>query len=383
MNRETATNSETARYGVIFGNGYNSASQTARLIILDVEDGSEIAVLDTGVGDTSNPNGLAMPFLLDENGDGTVDIAYAGDLQGNLWKFDISTTGTGDPGNAWNAINFGTNKNPAALYQALDDGGTPQPITTRPVLVHHPDSGFVVLFGTGKYIEIVYNFVGDNPQVQTFYCIRYKHPGKSSDKVTAGRSDLVEQQILDDIDVFADLNDPATPSDPSDDTLVNTARVVSENTVDYASKDGWFIDLLTPPPNAPVAEGERVVANPLTRFGRAIFTTFIPPSSPCSGGGSAVLMEVDAINGGRLENSVFDLNDDGIIDASDFVGYGSTQVPASGIFIPGTLASPSVLSADDASVEYKLTSGISGEVTTTKESTGGLTVGRQSWRQIR
>ena len=275
------------------------------------------------------------------------------------------------------------------MYQA-NDGGSPatlQPITIRPVVVNHPDGGFVVLFGTGKYIEIGDNVVGATPQVQTFYGIRDKNTGSTSgtgsDEVTAGRGDLVEQQILDDIDVFADLNDPATPGDPSDDTLVNTARVVSENDVDYTSKDGWFIDLLTPPPNAPVAEGERLIANPLTRFGRAIFITFIPPTSPCEEGGSAVLMEVDAINGGRLENSVFDLNDDGIIDASDFVGYGSTQVPASGIFIPGTLASPSVLSADDASVEYKLTSGISGEVTTTKESTGGLTVGRQSWRQIR
>lgn len=384
LNLETGNNTETARYGVIFGNGYNSANQRAQLIILDAQDGSEIAVLDTGVGDASNPNGLSMPFLLDEDGNRTVDLVYAGDLQGNLWKFDISATSAGNPPAAWKVQNFGTNANPEGLYQALDSGNTPQPITSRPVVVNHPDGGFMILFGTGKYLE-----TGDpgNTDEQTFYGIRDKNTGSTSgansDQVTAGRGDLVAQQILDDIDVFADLNTPPTPGDPSDDTVVSTARVISENTVDYTAKDGWYIDLLTPPPNAPIAEGERVIANPLTRFGRAIFITFIPPTSPCEEGGSAVLMEVDAINGGRLENSVFDLNDDGIIDAQDFVGYNSTQMPASGIFIPGTLASPSVLSADDASVEYKLTSGISGEVTTTKESTGGMTVGRQSWRQIR
>ena len=42
-----------------------------------------------------------------------------------------------------------------------------------------------------------------------------------------------------------------------------------------------------------------------------------------------------------------------------------------------------VISAEDASKEFKLTSGISGTITTTQEATGGITVGRQSWRQIR
>ncbi|MFQ5660923.1 MAG: pilus assembly protein [Gammaproteobacteria bacterium] len=359
-------NSTVSRYGVIVGNGYNSSSETARLFILDAADGSVIKIIDTQVDGSSNANlptnGLSMPFLLDEDGDRTVDFAYAGDLQGNIWKFDLRGSNTGQ----WKS-SFKQGNTPKPLYTALDANGNPQPVTTRPVLVNHPDGGFVVLFGTGKFLAIGDNNVPANPQVQTFYGIR-----DNNATVTAGRTDLQEQQILNDV--------PVTDASGA---VVNTARVVSQNTVDYNTKDGWFIDLLTPPPSSPVAEGERVVANPLTRFDRAIFTTFIPPSSPCAGGGKAVLMEVDAINGGRLENSVFDLNKDNIIDANDFVGYNNTQIPGSGVFIPGTLASPSVLSAADASEEYKLTSGISGKVTTTKESTGGLTVGRQSWRQLR
>ncbi|HLB30359.1 MAG TPA: hypothetical protein VJN91_02410, partial [Gammaproteobacteria bacterium] len=139
-----------------------------------------------------------------------------------------------------------------------------------------------------------------------------------------------------------------------------------------------------PPVPPSFARGEMVISNPLTRFERVIFTTFIPPEDPCSDvGGTAVLMEIDAVNGSRLENSVFDLNDDGVIDAEDFVDYQGTLVPGSGIFIPATLASPAVISAEDASKEFKLTSGISGTITTTQEATGGITVGRQSWRQIR
>ena len=55
------------RWGVIVGNGYNSASQKAQLIILDAEDGSIIRVIDTGVGNATASNGLAEPTALDAN----------------------------------------------------------------------------------------------------------------------------------------------------------------------------------------------------------------------------------------------------------------------------------------------------------------------------
>jgi len=157
--------------------------------------------------------------------------------------------------------------------------------------------------------------------------------------------------------------------------------VTSDTTVDYANKDGWYIDLVSPIDGA---QAEQVIANPLTRFDRIIFNTFIPGVSPCDRGGESVIMELDAVSGARLENSVFDYNDDGIIDASDYVADGSgNQVPGSGTFIPSTVASPAVISAEDASMEYKQTSGIETDITTTKESTTGASVGRQSWRQIR
>ena len=86
-------------------------------------------------------------------------------------------------------------------------------------------------------------------------------------------------------------------------------------------------------------------------------------------------MELDAISGAALEDSVFDLNDDGIIDANDFPDGVN---PGSSTEIPPTLAPPTILdtTGDD---EYKLTSGLSGEVTTTQEAGGGSFTGRQSW----
>jgi len=358
-------------WGVIFGNGYNSASQTARLFILNATDGSVIKIIDTEVGSGASPNGLAQPFLLDSNNDRIVDIIYAGDLQGNIWKFDM----TGNASNWGSAFKQGNTPEP--LYTATDDNGTTnttaddtvQPITTRPVAVNHPDGGFMVLFGTGKYLENGDNTIPNSPQTQTFYGIH--DPNQSTGNPTpvgTGRTDLVEQEILDEVDVLDDNND-----------VVNRARIVSDNTVNYSTQKGWYLDLISPINGS---EAERVIANPLARFGRVIFTTFIP-SGACEEGGDATIMEIDAVSGARLENSVFDFNNDGVIDADDFVTYGGTQVPGSGIYIPATLASPAVITADDASQEYKLTSGISGEITTTLEATGAITVGRQSWRQLR
>ncbi len=104
---------------VIFGNGYNSVNGHAVLFVVDAETGALIRKIDTGEG---GDNGLSTPTLIDPNNDGRVDYVYAGDLRGNLWKFDL-TSGTAS---SWSvAFNNGT---PQPLFRA----GTTQPITTKP-----------------------------------------------------------------------------------------------------------------------------------------------------------------------------------------------------------------------------------------------------------
>ncbi len=128
----------------------------------------------------------------------------------------------------------------------------------------------------------------------------------------SGRNNLQEQTIL------------AEPSvTDTNGNIIGQARVTSDTTVDYANKDGWYLDLVSPIEGA---QAEQVIANPLTRFDRVIFTTYIPGVSPCDRGGESIIMELDAVSGARLENSVFDYNDDGIIDSSDYVD--ETRYPA-------------------------------------------------------
>jgi type IV pilus assembly protein PilY1 len=82
---------------------------------------------------------LSAPALLND-GDGILRYAYAGDLQGNLWRFDLSggapwTKAVGKP-----------------LFVARDAGGQRQPITQQPLLTY-ASQGYFVLFGTGRLIE--------------------------------------------------------------------------------------------------------------------------------------------------------------------------------------------------------------------------------------
>jgi type IV pilus assembly protein PilY1 len=87
------------RWAVVLGNGYNSINEAPVLVIQYLDGDKEIKKLspcDIPVSNTcsanykGNGNGLSTPQAIDLNGDGKVDIAYAGDLKGNLWKFNLT-----------------------------------------------------------------------------------------------------------------------------------------------------------------------------------------------------------------------------------------------------------------------------------------------------
>ena len=88
----------TGKWAVVTGNGYNNseadgaASITghAVLFVLNAQTGTLIQKIDTGEGTVATPNALAPPAPVDFNGDNIIDIIYAGDLYGNLWKFDVT-----------------------------------------------------------------------------------------------------------------------------------------------------------------------------------------------------------------------------------------------------------------------------------------------------
>ncbi|MEQ1530738.1 MAG: PilC/PilY family type IV pilus protein, partial [Methylococcales bacterium] len=185
-------------WAVIIANGYKSDNGKAVLFILDAKTGVVIKKIDTSAFDatpaiapaTTTPatNGLSTPVAVDNDNDLITDTIYAGDLHGNLWKFDVSSKTSTDN---WKVVSD------KPLFVACSTTGTTcsnanrQPITGKPSvgkIGSDQTGGVMVYFGTGKYFESGDNIVGDNPQIQTFY-------GLWDHGVITDRANLQEQTI--------------------------------------------------------------------------------------------------------------------------------------------------------------------------------------------
>ena len=366
-------------WAAVFGNGYASGNQHAVLFIVDISDGSIIAKIDTGAGDSTTPNGLSTPLAVDFNSDGITDRIYAGDLLGNLWDFDVSNINPSQWGSRYLQ---GTD--PVPLFVARDGDGTRQPITAKPEARLHPQGGVIVYFGTGKYFE-----VGDSSTSShnTFYAIR------DFGAVVSERADLLEQKITHEVN--------ETFTDADNNTYSWELRVTTKHEVDWSTQEGWYMDLALQDDSdgdgttaPPAWDGERVISAPLLRNDRVIFTTMIPDPNPCASGGTGWLMELSSLDGARLDQSPFDLNNSGTFDEDDYVtvtipgspeGDGEPQtiaIPVSGKKTLDITKTPAVVRKPKTNKEYKYSSGSSGKIEKTLESAGYFT-DRQSWRQLR
>jgi type IV pilus assembly protein PilY1 len=292
------------------------------LFVLDAQTGEllkEFRTPTTYKGVDVKSFGLASPVLGDYDNDQIDDVAFAGDLMGNLWRFDLRDISTGTVDLVYEPMN------------GSPDGTVPgdQPITVMPRLFPDPNSQyFIVVFGTGKFLG------GDDSvtvgaKMQSVYGVR--DPGLGS---TAGlpwqRDSLVSQDLVEDAKLNRGLTTNPVPGD----------------------KGGWYFDL-------DVSAGERVVVTPTALFNtnRAIITTLIPTSpDPCSPGRTGALMVIDAATGGagagvsgsgsfgaaytmagaRVDNPPATGN----LPAATLIGGGTTLVP--GVTLKGTSTAFSV-----------------------------------------
>lgn len=355
------------KWALIVNNGYNSNDGKAALFIFFLDRSGSSWTLGTDyiklVADAGPSNGLSTPLPFDIDGDGLVDFVYAGDLKGNLWKFDVTNASPANWKVAYStaACTLATPCTP--LFVAQDGATTPnrQPITTAPQVTAHPQGGAVVLFGTGKYLENSDTLTNGQ---QSFYGVWDK------DGVTAvtGRSQLVQQSVLE-----------------TQTSGLNNYRITSSNfdtLTDWPTKFGWYMDF--PAPSPTTGPGERVSYNPLLRNDRIVFPTLIPSDTPCVPGGSSWLMELDALTGNRLTTSPFDVNGGGF-DNSDLFTYGGNKVAAGGIKPSGggIITTPTVVkSKNDPLLEYKYASSSTGAVIKTPESVKPGKAGRITWREV-
>lgn len=375
FSRPAIVRMKDGKWAAIFGNGYNndendgvtttSTTGNAVLYIVDIESGDLLRKIDTGIGIEDDPNnlsldpnlgrsnGLATVAVVDLNGDYVGDYVYAGDLFGNLWRFDITATDPAD----WAIFGRGTTPAASPIFKAKDAGGKAQPITVRPEVARTSSSGLMIYFGTGLYIQ---DSDKNNIDGQSFY------------------------GVLDNPDREKLSGAPATPAETrsgmiSQSVELQTIYGGTEDVRRFSENAGsdtytsWFIDLPTP--------GERVVGQPLVRgslYKRVIFTTIIPTEDACGFGGKSWLIELDGRNGNRTKKSVFDLNYDGKLDKND---NGATGDVYNGWSHSGIITSPTVITGADK--EYKVMSSSTGKLPSITEALPPGSSGRIMWQQLK
>lgn len=292
------------QWSVIFGNGYNSSSTDgdAALFVLKVDGGldddwtdtGDYIKISTGVGkaesaDGTTPNGISGIRAVDLDGNGTVDYVYAGDYQGNLFRFDLSDSNT----NNWNVKLLFSAQIPTTTTKVkgvtVTTPGTDYPITIRPFVVNHPsETGLIVVASTGSWITS-----GDvtSTTVETIYGI---HDDFSTNPtVVAG--DLVQQAYTLETNVINGFK----------------IRELSDNAINWNNKDGWYINL------DDAVAGERALQLQV-RGGIGFATTITPKNAnSCGSDIESYILAFDPTTGGVPSFVVFDLNGDKNFDDID------------------------------------------------------------------
>jgi type IV pilus assembly protein PilY1 len=307
FSQPTVARLHNGRWAVVFGNGYEASNYTngkAALFIVDAVEGTLEKSLEVS-GTDGAANGLSTPRLADNNGDSVADYAYAGDLQGNLWRFDLlpnarnnenplarSATETRTSVSQYK-VAYGSK--PMFSAVASNSVKTPQPITAPPALVRHPSGvGHLVVFATGKYFEDT-DKDGNKSIAQTVYGIwDEKTRGETEGTVSElniTRAKLVEQTISSQV-TATDSNSRST-----------AARIISQNAIPWSEKKGWLLDLK----QGATLDGEMVI-EPMITIGQSIyFQSLVPNDDPCSDGASNWTYGLNAFTGGKTPYNVFDM----------------------------------------------------------------------------
>lgn len=248
-----------ARYFAVVPSGINSLAPDGNgalyLLALDKpsaqrwQAGVNYYRIGTTGADPALPNAMSAPGLVTA-ADGSATLAYAGDLQGRLWRFDLAA------------------RTAHLVFTARDDSGRPQPIAHAPKAVFASGGGYLVLFGTGKLIEQS-DFQASSYVPQSLYAI---HDRLEVPPVPIGsRAQLARRTV----------------------SGFGSYTVRGER-LDYfgpGAKRGWYLDF----PNTG-SDGERAAGSPSVTGGAVIFNSVMPGAHPCAAAASRMYV-LDALSG--------------------------------------------------------------------------------------
>lgn len=317
------------KWGVIVSNGYNSTNHRAVLYILNPMTGAIIKQFDTGVGALATPNGLATPTPIDINGDFVTDYVYAGDLRGNLWRFDlidpVNPGGTikGTAATTRNNVNeskwaIGFSGNP--LFVARDDSSNLQPITAGIAAAPHiTGRGVLITFGTGKYLESN-DAQKDTSRSQSMYGVWDRYVlERVVTRDSISRSNMTEQTMsVATVESYQQVDEDGNNTDE----VEQTVRTISNNPIEWFDIStntgvpqtyGWYLDF----EENGTRQGEMLVTDPSMVGSAVVFATTTPNDDPCEAGIDRWVYGLDVNTGGRTLLSVFDHNRDNRISDLD------------------------------------------------------------------
>jgi type IV pilus assembly protein PilY1 len=264
------------KWVAIVPNGYESTNNRAVLLIIDMATGQTLRKIDTCKRNDGTPfganeqggrcqanelNGLANVSVIYDASRNVVG-AFSGDYQGNVWRFDLSSS---DPAQ-WRIATEDpvdqSGNTPAPLFTARNAANQRQPVVAAPRASTHPFGGTYLVFGTGKFFEYTDQ---SNTELQSIYGLWLK-PG---DKAPIAKTDLQGLGL-----------DESTQNNVVVRTLSGTSGF------SWRTKRGWYVDLVA---NNQSPLGERVIADPVVQRGVLFMTSFQPTTAgnPCEGGGTS------------------------------------------------------------------------------------------------
>jgi len=304
---------KTAKYGwvVVLTSGYNNDDGKGYFFFVNPQTGALLETVATSEGSTSTPLNMAQASAFVPNyKDGTADAIYAGDLQGNVWRLDLTATS-------------GSYSSPTKFAILKSPDGTVQPVTTRPLIEIEPDSAKrYLLIGTGRLLadsDIA------SSQVQTFYAII---DGTGSSGAFYGGSTSLPNSV----------RFPVMRS-----VLQANSDLVAGIGSNPEKTMGWYFDL---PVTSNVAE--RINVNPAANNGIVAWAGNLPNGEVCSPAGKSHVYAVSLglgasvlMNGVRSTDSLLQ---ESVVTEVGFVNVGGKTRLLAGtstgsvVNIPGTFS---------------------------------------------
>ncbi len=300
----------------------------------------KIDAVDAAFSSTIESTGMAQPNVA-RGSASEVLYAYAGDLQGNLWKFDLTGASS-----TWTGSSVAR-----VLFIAKNNSLQRQAITVIPLVGLNQVGGFQVTFGTGKFIEPKDSLVA-TAQVQSMYSVWDAEDNKTVNRVATGSGPTSVNGLVSRTIVIS----------TGTSTISVTGAQFQYNTNAANGFRGWYADL--------TSNMERIAVDPSAGSGVASVNSTIPGGDPCVATGGAREYRLNVQTGNSLLTT-------GLSTVSGYLGTAAQFESGDAVF-----------STRSASGRYTVTrksntaSSGSGGGTSVQSTTVTAIGGRISWREI-